>query len=62
MRIDGRINKPLSVGQAAKYLGIHRNTLRRWAAEGKVSHYTIGKGQHRRFRPADLDKCAERPA
>jgi excisionase family DNA binding protein len=43
----------LSLGEASARLGIHPNTMRRWADGGKVPCYRT-PGGHRRFRAADL--------
>jgi excisionase family DNA binding protein len=44
----------LTVGQAAKYLGVAQSTIRKWADQGRVpAFYTPGR--HRRFRRGDLD-------
>ncbi len=40
---------------AAKYLGVHRDTLRRLAAEGKVRSEQDGPGCKFYFRRSDLD-------
>jgi excisionase family DNA binding protein len=48
----------LTLGEAAKYLGVAQSTIRRWADEGRVrAFYTPGR--HRRFRLADLDDLIE---
>jgi putative resolvase len=45
----------LTLGEAARYLGVAQSTIRRWADEGRVrAFYTPGR--HRRFRLADLDE------
>jgi excisionase family DNA binding protein len=43
----------LSTSQAANYLGVHPNTIRRWADDGKLSTM-ITPGGHRRFAIDDL--------
>lgn len=43
----------LSTSQAAKHLGVHPNTIRRWADNGKLSAM-ITPGGHRRFALEDL--------
>lgn len=43
---------------AAKHLGIHPNTLRRWADQGEIP-VMVTPGGHRRFAMADLDQFAE---
>jgi len=51
---DGADRTELSTGQAARYLGIHPDTLRDWAKAGRVGFWTTPGGQ-RRFNRADLD-------
>src|SRR6185503_10759662 len=48
----------LTLGQAAKYLGVAQSTIRKWSDQGRVpAFYT--PGGHRRYRRADLDKVLE---
>jgi len=54
-------NEPdwLTLGQAAKYLGVAQSTIRKWSDVGKVpAFYT--PGGHRRYRRSDLDAFLER--
>jgi excisionase family DNA binding protein len=44
----------LTLGQAAKQLGVANRTLRRWAAEGRLPAFST-PGGHRRFRLSDLE-------
>ena len=49
----------LTLGQAAKYLGVAQSTIRKWSDNGRVrAFYT--PGGHRRYRRADLDAFLER--
>jgi excisionase family DNA binding protein len=49
----------LTLGQAAKYLGVAQSTLRKWSdAEMIQAFYTPGR--HRRYRRSDLDAFLER--
>ena len=49
----------LTLGQAAKYLGVAQSTIRKWSDVGRVpAFYT--PGGHRRYRRADLDAFLER--
>ena len=48
----------LSLGQAAKYLGVSESTLRKWSDEGRVPAFST-PGGHRRFRTRDLDDFLE---
>jgi excisionase family DNA binding protein len=48
----------LTLGQAAKYLGVAQSTIRKWSDRGRVpAFYT--PGGHRRFRRGDLDSFLE---
>ena len=54
-------NEPdwLTLGQAAKYLGVAQSTIRKWSDQGRVpAFYT--PGGHRRYRRGDLDTFLER--
>jgi excisionase family DNA binding protein len=49
----------LTLGQAAKYLGVAQSTIRKWSDQGRVpAFYT--PGGHRRYRRADLDAFLNR--
>ena len=49
----------LTLGQAAKYLGVAQSTIRKWSDVGRVpAFYT--PGGHRRYKRADLDAFLER--
>src|SRR4029453_14855762 len=49
----------LTLGQAAKYLGMAQSTIRKWSDTGRLpAFYT--PGGHRRYRRADLDQFLER--
>jgi excisionase family DNA binding protein len=45
----------LTLGQAAKYLGVAQSTMRKWSDSGRV-HAFYTPGGHRRYRRADLDQ------
>ena len=44
----------LTLGQAAKYLGIAQSTIRKWSDSGRLAAFYT-PGGHRRFRRSDLD-------
>lgn len=44
----------LTIGQAAKYLGVSRDTLRRWEGRGKLKSYRTPGGR-RRYTMYDLE-------
>ena len=45
----------LTLGQAARYLGVAQSTLRKWCDARRVPAFTT-PGGHRRFRKSDLDE------
>src|SRR5215212_10269997 len=48
----------LTLGQAARYLGVAQSTIRKWSDTGRVrAFYTPGR--HRRYRREDLDAFLE---
>ena len=53
-RVPGTDPDWLTLGQAAKYIGVAQSTIRKWSDQGLVpAFYT--PGGHRRFRRRDLD-------
>ena len=54
-------NEPdwLTLGQAARYLGVAQSTIRKWSDDGRVAAFYT-PGGHRRYRRADLDEFLER--
>jgi excisionase family DNA binding protein len=51
----------LTLGRAAKYLGMAQSTIRKWSDDGRLrAFYT--PGGHRRYRRVDLDQFLERGA
>ena len=49
----------LTLGQAAKYLGVAQSTMRKWSDVGRVSAFYT-PGGHRRYRRTDLDQFLDR--
>jgi excisionase family DNA binding protein len=49
----------LSATDAARFLGIHANTIRRWSDDGLIRAYRVGTRLDRRFRRTDLEKFLE---
>src|SRR5215211_514132 len=49
----------LTLGQAAKYLGVAQSTIRKWTDNGLLPAIKT-PGKHRRYRLADLDAFRER--
>ncbi len=55
----GGDNDWLTLGQAAKYLGVAQSTIRKWSDLGRLpAFYT--PGGHRRYRRSDLETFLER--
>ena len=54
------MTKWLSLTEAAKFLGIHSSTLRRWSDQGRISSIRT-KGGHRRFEQAALEQYLAQP-
>src|SRR6266498_694367 len=49
----------LTLGQAAKFLGVAQSTIRKWSDQGRVpAFYT--PGGHRRYKRRDLEAFLER--
>src|SRR5471032_333091 len=49
----------LTLGQAAKFLGVAQSTIRKWSDQGRVpAFYT--PGGHRRYRRTDLEAFLDR--
>ena len=58
-RAPGSDPEWLTLGQAAKYLGVAQSTIRKWSDQGRVpAFYT--PGGHRRYRRPDLDNFLNR--
>src|ERR671933_2730416 len=49
----------MTLGQAAKYLGVAQSTIRKWSDLGRVPAF-YPPGGHRRYRRRDLDAFLER--
>ncbi len=49
----------LTLGQAAKYLGVAQSTMRKWSDLGRVNAFYT-PGGHRRYRLGDLDQFLDR--
>jgi excisionase family DNA binding protein len=60
-RLPAPANEPdwLTLGQAAKYLGMAQSTIRKWSDSGRLAAFYT-PGGHRRYRRSDLDHFLER--
>jgi excisionase family DNA binding protein len=45
----------LTTGEAAQFLGVHPNTVRRWSQKGILKAYRVTHHGDRRFRREDID-------
>jgi PTS system nitrogen regulatory IIA component len=50
----------LRTPEAAKYLGVHEETVRRWAREGAIPAAKLGNRGGFRFKRDDLDRFLEK--
>ena len=48
------ISELLTIGQAAKVLGVTLNTLRNWEKRGVLIPYRVGPRQDRRYEMGDI--------
>ncbi|MCK5587038.1 helix-turn-helix domain-containing protein [Candidatus Bipolaricaulota bacterium] len=46
----------LSTTEAAKYLAVHANTVRRWETQGLLQAYRLGTRGDRRFTRNELER------
>ena len=51
-----KLDEYVRIGEAAKYLGVHRNTLRNWGRSGKIPEYRHPVNNYRLFKLSHLDK------
>ena len=51
-----RRTKMLTTTEAARYLGVHPNTVRRWETQGLLPAYRLGKRGDRRFSRDEMDR------
>lgn len=51
----------MRVGAAARYVGVHPQTLRRWQAEGRIAAERVNARGDRRFRRSELDRLKGKP-
>jgi len=55
-----KLDEYLRIGEAAAYLGVPKNTLRNWAAAGKVTSHEHPISGYRLFLVSDLDELLRR--
>jgi excisionase family DNA binding protein len=57
-----KLSQYLKTAEAAEYLGVHHNTVRKWAARGEIPVHRNPANGYRLFRLADLDNFLKRAA
>lgn len=56
----GEREELVSVSEAAAYLAVHVNTVRRWTRDGFLPCFRVGPRRDRRIRRSDLDRLLGR--
>ena len=51
-----KLTEYLHTAEAAAYLGVHHNTIRKWAARGDIPMHRNPVNGYRLFKRSDLDK------
>ena len=51
-----KVDEYVRINEAAKYLGVCRNTLRNWGRTGRIPEYRHPVNNYRLFKVSDLDK------
>lgn len=57
-----KLSEYLQTKEAAEYLGIHHNTIRKWAARGEIKMHRNPANGYRLFKRSDLDKFLKKAA
>ncbi|MBM4088334.1 MAG: helix-turn-helix domain-containing protein [Planctomycetes bacterium] len=52
----------MQTAAAAEYLGVHQNTLRKWAGRGDIPMHRNPANGYRLFKRGDLDKFLQKAA
>ena len=52
---EGHMDDMLTVGEVARLLHVHPNTLRRWSNSGRIKAYRINLRGDRRYRLRDIE-------
>lgn len=52
-------NRPISIAEAARFLGVSINTLRLWDQQGILKPWSRTAGGHRRYLLSDLTAMRE---
>lgn len=54
-----KISDYLTIKQASEYLGVHKDTIRRWETKGKIEAKRNPINNYRIYKKEDLDKILE---
>lgn len=57
-----KLSDYMHTAEAAAYLGIHHNTLRKWAARGEIPVHRNPANGYRLFKRADLKNLLKKAA
>ena len=57
-----KLNQYVMTAEAAEIVGVFQNTLRGWAAEGKIPMHRNPANGYRLFKRKDLEKFLQRAA
>lgn len=57
-----KLTEYLRTAAAAEYLGVHHNTLRKWAGRGDIPMHRNPANGYRLFKRRDLDKFLRKAA
>ena len=57
-----KLSEYMHTAEAADYLGVHHNTLRKWAARGDIPMHRNPANGDRLFKRSDLDKFLKKTA
>ena len=57
-----KLNNFLRITEAAEYLGVAQNTIRKWAAQGDIPMHRNPANGYRLFKRSDLDKFLKKTA
>jgi excisionase family DNA binding protein len=54
-----KLNGLITVREVSIFLGLHPNTIRKWANEGRIKSFRIGPRRDRRFRLEDINQLVK---
>ncbi|MCU0717127.1 MAG: helix-turn-helix domain-containing protein [Pirellula sp.] len=57
-----KLSEYLHTAEAAEFLGVHHNTIRKWAARGDLPMHRNPVNGYRLFKRADLEKLLKKAA